>query len=82
MDRSPTRAKSLALLRLLAEEAERSASQRAQDDAALTRQLLALRIYRDGDPVVLASAMAEQTARTKLADQARAGRARAERSGR
>lgn len=58
------------LLHLMAEDASDAASRRSQEAAEVAQRLLALRIYRNGDRTVIASAIAEQTARTKLAEQA------------
>lgn len=72
MSLSSLLAERLALL-CIAEHAAAAdaADQRAREAAEVARRLLTLRIYREGDRAVLASAIAEQTARTKLADQTR-----------
>lgn len=64
------RSEHLVLLHLMAEDASDAASRRSQEAAEVAQRLLALRIYRNGDRTVIASAIAEQTARTKLAEQA------------
>lgn len=53
----------------IAEDADAAdaADQRTREAAEVARRLLTLRIYRNGDRAVLASAIAEQIARTKLA---------------
>lgn len=72
MSPSSLMAERLALLRRAAEaDAADAADRRTYKAAEVARRLLMLRIYRDGDRAVLASAIAEQTARTKLAEQAR-----------
>lgn len=70
---SPTSlmAERLALLRIADDaDAADAADQRAGEAAEVARRLLTLRIYRNGDRAVLTCAIAEQAARTKLADQA------------
>lgn len=60
----------IAALRQFALDAGLSVHQREQEVADVQRRILALQLHRGVDPVVLAAAVAEQSARTQLAAQA------------
>jgi hypothetical protein len=66
----PSPAKRAAVLRQVYKDAARSAELRAQEVAAVTGWMLTLVAQRGVDQAVLAAAVAEQAARTKLAAQA------------
>lgn len=68
--RSRLAAQQAALRRIIAQDAARSADLRAQEVHTITDRLRALQMRRGVSPAVLAAAVAEQAARTRLSDQA------------
>lgn len=59
----------LATLYQIYQDAGLSTDQRRQQLIEVQRHIIALHIHRGGDPVVLAAAMAEQSAHARLAAQ-------------